>query len=67
MKLSPAKVTIPELKQIHRAYDGSGRIKEDMVAIYEEVFPRLGARPLLRKVIDKGRLAYKVPALLETR
>lgn len=67
VKLSPAKVTIPELKQIHRAYDSSGLIKEDIVAIDEEIFPGLVARPLLTKVIDKGRQAYSVPSLLETR
>jgi len=67
VKLSPAKVTIPELKQIHRAYDSSGLIKEDIVAIYEEIFPGLVARPLLTKVIDKGRLVYSMPSLLETR
>ncbi len=67
VKLSPAKVTIPELKQIHRAYDSSGLIKEDIVAIDEEIFPDLVARPLLTKVIDKGRLAYSMPSLLETR
>ena len=67
VKLSPAKVTIPELKQIHRAYDSSGLIKEDIVAIDEEIFPDLVARPLLTKVINKGRLAYSMPSLLETR
>ena len=67
VKLSPAKVTIPELKQIHRAYDSSGQIKEDIVAIYEEIFPGLVARPLLTKVIDKGRLSYSTPSLLKTR
>jgi nicotinate phosphoribosyltransferase len=67
VKLSPAKVTIPELKQIHRAYDSSGLIKEDIVAIDEETFPGLVASPLLTKVIDKGRLTYSIPSLLETR
>jgi nicotinate phosphoribosyltransferase len=67
VKLSPAKVTIPELKQIHRTYDSSGLIKEDIVAIDEETFPDLVARPLLSKVIEKGRLVYSVPSLTETR
>jgi nicotinate phosphoribosyltransferase len=67
VKLSPAKVTIPELKQIHRVYDSSGLIKEDIIAMDKETFPSLGAQPLLRKVIDKGQLAYSVPSLLETR
>jgi nicotinate phosphoribosyltransferase len=67
VKLSPAKVTIPELKQIHRTYDSSGLIKEDIVSIDEETFPDLVARPLLTKVIEKGRLLYSVPSLAETR
>jgi nicotinate phosphoribosyltransferase len=67
VKLSPAKVTIPELKQIHRAYDSSGLIKEDIIAMDEEIFPSLAAQTLLRKVIDKGQLTYSVPSLLETR
>jgi nicotinate phosphoribosyltransferase len=67
VKLSPAKVTIPELKQIHRAYDSSGLIKEDIISIDEEVFPGLVARPLLTKVIEKGRLVYSAPSLAETR
>jgi hypothetical protein len=33
----------------------------------EETFPGLRAQPLLRKVVDKGQLAYNVPSLLETR
>jgi len=67
VKLSPAKVTIPELKQIHRAYDSSGLIKEDIVAIDEETFPDLVASPLLTKVIKRGRLVYRVPPLAQTR
>jgi nicotinate phosphoribosyltransferase len=67
VKLSPAKVTIPELKQIHRVYDSSGLIKEDIIAMDEESFSGLRARPLLRKVIEKGQLAYDIPSLLETR
>jgi nicotinate phosphoribosyltransferase len=67
VKLSPAKVTIPELKQIHRVYDSSGLIKQDIIAMDEEAFPGLRAHALLRKVIDKGQLTYNVPSLLETR
>jgi nicotinate phosphoribosyltransferase len=67
VKLSPAKVTIPELKQIHRVYDSSGLIKEDIIAMDEENFSGCAAQPLLRQVIDKGQLTYSVPSLLETR
>jgi len=67
VKLSPAKVTIPELKQVFRVYTGSGLIKEDIIAIDGEDPPGITAQRLLTKVIDDGRLVYKVPSLLDTR
>jgi nicotinate phosphoribosyltransferase len=67
VKLSPAKVTIPELKQVFRAHAESGLIKEDVIAIDGEPSPDSAAEPLLTKVIEKGRLLYKVPSLVETR
>ena len=67
VKLSPSKVTIPELKQVFRAYSSSGLIKEDIIAMDTEVFPEITAQTLLTKVIDKGRLVYNVPSLPDTR
>lgn len=67
VKLSPSKVTIPELKQVFRAYSDSGLIKEDVVAIEGEPSPDRAAEQLLTKVIDRGRLIYKLPSLAETR
>jgi nicotinate phosphoribosyltransferase len=67
VKLSPSKVTIPELKQIFRVYSDSGLIREDVVAIYGEPSPDRAAEPLLTKVVDRGRLTYKLPSLMETR
>jgi nicotinate phosphoribosyltransferase len=67
VKLSPAKVTIPELKQVFRIYTGSGPIKEDIIAIDAEDPPDIAAQKLLTKVIDDGRLVYKVPSLSDTR
>jgi len=67
VKLSPAKVTIPELKQVFRVYTGSGLIKEDIIAIDGEAPPDITAQKLLTKVIDDGRLVYKIPSLLDTR
>jgi nicotinate phosphoribosyltransferase len=67
VKLSPAKVTIPELKQVFRVHSTSGLIREDVIAIHGEAIPDSAAEPLLTKVIEKGRLLYKVPSLTETR
>lgn len=67
VKLSPSKVTIPELKQVFRSYSESGKIGQDVVAIYGEPSPDIGARPLLAKVIEKGRLLYEIPSLPEIR
>jgi nicotinate phosphoribosyltransferase len=67
VKLSPAKVTIPELKQVFRVYTGSGLIKEDIIAIDGEDSPDITAQTLLSKVIDEGRLVYNVPSLSDTR
>jgi len=67
VKLSPAKVTIPELKQVFRVHSESGLIREDVISIYGEPSADSRAEPLLTKVIEKGRLLYKVPSLAETR
>ncbi|WP_455284248.1 nicotinate phosphoribosyltransferase [[Eubacterium] cellulosolvens] len=67
VKLSPSKVTIPERKQVFRAYSDSGLIREDVVAIDGEPSPDSAAQPILTKVIDKGRLLYNVPSLAHTR
>lgn len=67
VKLSPAKVTIPELKQVFRVHSMSGLISEDVISIHGEAIPDSAAEPLLTKVIEKGRLLYKVPSLVETR
>jgi nicotinate phosphoribosyltransferase len=67
VKLSPSKVTIPELKQVFRIHSSSGLIDEDVVAIDGEPSPDRNAEPLLNKVIEKGRLAYDIPSLPEAR
>ncbi len=67
VKLSPAKVTIPELKQVFRAYNSSGLIEQDIVAISDEHFQNATTHPLLTRVIDKGRIVYHFPSLSEAR
>ncbi len=67
VKLSPAKVTIPELKQVFRSYNSLGIISQDIVAIDHEAPNDTAALPLLTKVIEKGRLVYDVPSLTQAR
>ncbi len=67
VKLSPAKVTIPELKQVFRAYNSSGLIEQDIVAISDEHFENATTHPLLTRVIDKGQIVYRFPSLSESR
>jgi nicotinate phosphoribosyltransferase len=67
VKLSPSKITLPERKQVFRAYSNSGLIREDVIAIHSERSPGPEAKPLLVRIVDKGRLLYDVPPLVETR
>jgi nicotinate phosphoribosyltransferase len=67
VKLSPSKVTIPELKQVFRSYSDTGRIREDVIAIHGEEPPDPTAQPLLTKVIERGVLACEVPSLPDIR
>ncbi len=67
VKLSPSKVTIPELKQVFRTYDENGHIREDVVAIEDEDPPNPRAHPLLRKIMEKGQPTYEFPTLAEAR
>jgi len=67
VKLSPAKVTIPELKQVFRSYSSAGRLRQDVIAISSEKPADPASQSLLMKVIEKGRLVYDIPPLLEIR
>ncbi|MCM8799633.1 MAG: nicotinate phosphoribosyltransferase [Candidatus Omnitrophica bacterium] len=60
MKLSEGKLTYPGRKQIFRVVDKSGFYVKDILALEKE---RLKGRPLLIKVVDKGRLLYNSPSL----
>ncbi len=64
MKLSSAKVTYPGRKQIWRVTDRNGRPLRDIVGLEGE---KIKGRPLLRKVVDKGRIIYKSPDLKKIR
>jgi nicotinate phosphoribosyltransferase len=60
MKLSRGKVTYPGRKQVFRVQDRAGRFRRDVLGLEGE---KISGRPLLIKVIDRGRLIYKTPAL----
>jgi nicotinate phosphoribosyltransferase len=60
MKLSKAKVTYPGRKQVFRLQDKKGRFIKDVLALEKE---KIKGRPLLIKVVDRGRVIYKAPSL----
>lgn len=52
VKLSAGKVTLPGLKQVHR-FSSGGHFERDVIALETEEVA--GARPLLGRVMEKGR------------
>ncbi len=64
IKLSKEKVTLPGIKQVYRVYEG-GRMARDVIALSHESLP--GARPLLKKVMEKGRLCVEPEGLSRIR
>jgi nicotinate phosphoribosyltransferase len=60
MKLSKGKVTYPGRKQVFRVYDRKKRYIKDILGLEKE---KIRGRPLLLKVIDKGRIIYRSPSL----
>ena len=64
MKLSKDKITLPGRKQVHRLKTKDGKFKKDIIALSDETFE---GTPLLVKVMDRGKLCYKLPSLQEIR
>jgi nicotinate phosphoribosyltransferase len=64
MKLSKDKITLPGRKQVYRFKNKKGIYLKDVIALADE---KVNGEPLLVKVIDKGRLIYKLPTLNEIR
>ncbi len=64
MKLSKDKITLPGRKQVYRFTNGDGSFKKDVIALADE--PAEG-KPLLVKVMENGKLTYKLPALEQIR
>ena len=64
MKLSKGKVTFPGRKQVYRFADKRGFFARDCLALENE---KINAKPLLVKVLDRGRLVYRIPSLEKIR
>jgi len=60
MKLSQKKSNYPGRKQIYRIKDKDGIFLRDILGLEEE---KIKGIPLLRKVIDKGKIVYRSPNL----
>ncbi len=65
MKLSRSKMTYPGSKQVWRYCDKKGNFKRDLLTLEQEKIQ--GAKPLLIKVMEKGKLKYTFPSLSAIR
>jgi nicotinate phosphoribosyltransferase len=64
MKLSEGKATLPGRKQVYRFKDAEGNFEKDVIALADE---KVEGEPLLRKVMENGKLIYNLPSLIEVR
>jgi nicotinate phosphoribosyltransferase len=64
MKLSKEKNTMPGRKQVYRFIDDQGCFSHDIIALANE---EIGGKPLLQKVMQRGKLIYVLPSLNEIR
>jgi nicotinate phosphoribosyltransferase len=64
MKLSKAKVTYPGRKQVFRVFDKKGKFLKDILGLEKE---KIKGRPLLIKVVDKGKIIYRPGSLEKIR
>lgn len=65
LKLSTGKVSSPGRKQVYRFTEGQGHLEKDLIALRTEKIPE--AEPLLKKVMEKGRVIRPYPSLGEIR
>jgi nicotinate phosphoribosyltransferase len=64
MKLSKGKVTYPGRKQVFRIQDKRARFIKDILGLEKE---KINGKPLLKKVVSKGRTIYNLPSLNQIR
>lgn len=62
MKLSKDKTTFPGRKQVYRIQDSKGKFIKDILALEGE---KINGRPLLKKVVQKGKIIYAKPTLTQ--
>ncbi len=65
LKLSPGKASWPGKKQLFRAEDRQSRMEKDIVTLRDEELR--GTEPLLKKVMENGRIREPCPSLEEIR
>ena len=64
MKLSKDKNTLPGRKQVYRFIDTNGSYAKDVIALADE---EADGEPLLRKVMENGKVTCKLPSIKEIR
>ncbi len=64
MKFSAKKSTYPGRKQVYRIKDRKGRFNRDVLALETE---KIKGQPLLLKMMEKGRILYKIPNIKRSR
>jgi len=65
LKLSPGKVSLPGRKQVFRLRDDKDQLQRDIIGLRDENIS--GAEPLLKKVMEGGKIAAPCPSLDDSR
>lgn len=65
-KYSPQKQTVPGKKQVFRRYSKKELIEEDVIGLSTEAAPP-HTRPLLKPIIQRGKLKTPLPVIAEIR
>jgi len=61
MKLSPEKATLPSEKQVFRFSTSKGKLRRDILGLRDDKMR--DGKPLLKKVMTKGKIKVKLPTL----
>ncbi len=62
-KLAAGKMSLPGRKQVFRVYRKGGKLEKDIIGLEEEAL----GEPLLKKMMERGKLVYKQPSLDEIK
>lgn len=65
LKRSPGKISWPGTKQLFRQRNHKGQLEKDIIGLRSERIA--GAEPLLRKVMEEGKIVVTLPTLSESR